>query len=472
MALTKLTTDLIDGSLGADGQVLTTDGSGGVSWADVTLPLAIAGITYPGSTTAADPDGGETITLSGTSFQNGITVSINGISAPTVSFISSSSVTFTTPAISAGDYTLIATNPNGDNVSTIFSYSGVPAWTTAAGSLGTLKEGVAITPINLVASEGSDTIDYSITSGTLPTGLTISTSGSITGTPSGVTADTTYNFTVTATDDEGQATARAFSLTVLDNPFNADIYLNPNALPASGSIIEWANAGTNSHVATVNGSGTMTAGTLNSAKCAISSYGSGSKHFIMNPSGTTGRNTYSDYNTQQSLSYYGFMTYSSTFNGATEYPWIIYFNNGLNVQSTYYYDALTFLVWRAGLTQSKYITANYYNGSTALGGGTTNNTAAYGTYPTWAGVGLTLERNSSGSSYIRLYFNGSKVYTYTMTAGTGGLSSSELLIGGSAYEPYGYGGVYFGHQNFFFNTVKSDSEILAIHNEFKATYGL
>ena len=37
------------------------------------------------------------------------------------------------------------------------------------------------------------------------------------------------------------------------NPFNASIYLNPDELPSSGTISEWTNSGTNSHVATPYG---------------------------------------------------------------------------------------------------------------------------------------------------------------------------------------------------------------------------
>lgn len=49
----------------------------------------------------------------------------------------------------------------------------------------------------IIAEDGFDPYTYTITSGSLPTGLTLSSSGNITGTPTDVN---TYNFTVTATD--------------------------------------------------------------------------------------------------------------------------------------------------------------------------------------------------------------------------------------------------------------------------------
>jgi hypothetical protein len=55
-----------------------------------------------------------------------------------------------------------------------------------------------------------------VQSGSLPGGITLNSgsgSSTLTGTESGATADTTYNFTIRATDAEGQTADRAFSLT-------------------------------------------------------------------------------------------------------------------------------------------------------------------------------------------------------------------------------------------------------------------
>ena len=58
---------------------------------------------------------------------------------------------------------------------------------------------------------------FAITSGSLPGGLSLNTgvgSATITGTESGATNATTYNFTVTATDAQGQTAARAFNIAI------------------------------------------------------------------------------------------------------------------------------------------------------------------------------------------------------------------------------------------------------------------
>ena len=189
------------------------------AWAAIDSPPVISSIAYSGSNTASDPAGGETITVTGSNFKSGVSITIGGTSAASVSFISSSSITFVTPAKAAGDYDVNLTNPNGLQATLIngISFNGIPTWTTSAGSLGTLEPSVAMSTLTIVASEpDSGSIGYSVTTGSLPAGLSLgSSNGQITGTPTAPSSTTTTNFTVTATDDESQTTPRAFSLQVL-----------------------------------------------------------------------------------------------------------------------------------------------------------------------------------------------------------------------------------------------------------------
>ena len=92
-----------------------------------------------------------------------------------------------------------------------------PSWNTPEGDLGNVVNDQEMTPIQLVATELKEpgsTITYAVTSGSLPTGLTLSSSGEISGTPTGYTANETINFTITATDDEGEIAVRDFSVRV------------------------------------------------------------------------------------------------------------------------------------------------------------------------------------------------------------------------------------------------------------------
>ena len=75
-------------------------------------PKATA-ITYPGNDLAADPAGGQTITLTGTGFVAGCSIFIGTTQASVVTVVSATSVTFTAPALAAATYTLYLVNPDG-----------------------------------------------------------------------------------------------------------------------------------------------------------------------------------------------------------------------------------------------------------------------------------------------------------------------------------------------------------------------
>jgi len=162
-------------------------------------------------------------------------VTINGsnfLSVPIVEAISSTgtitaanSVTFNSASQLVANFTLgtdgtyfIRIENNDGNAvrsgSALLTVSDVPAWTTAAGTLGTFAAGSNVGTITIAAT---DATSFAITSGALPGGLSLNTgsgSATITGTESGATSATTYNFTVTATDAEAQTAARAFSISI------------------------------------------------------------------------------------------------------------------------------------------------------------------------------------------------------------------------------------------------------------------
>ena len=146
------------------------------SWQAIDSPPILSSLAYAGSLTGANPAGSETITLTGINFKAGATVTIGGTSATSVSIASSTSITFTTPAKTAGDYDVTVTNTNGlqATLSNGISYNGVPAFSTAAGNVGSVSEDVAMSTITIVAAEpDGGTLAYSVTSGALPTGVSL-----------------------------------------------------------------------------------------------------------------------------------------------------------------------------------------------------------------------------------------------------------------------------------------------------------
>jgi hypothetical protein len=185
---------------------------------------SVTGITLP-TVTSITPDTIEntqtSITITGTNFVNGALV--NAISstgaiytADTVTFNSSTSISCQFTLTVDGTYYIRVENPDGlagRSATALLTVSDAPTWSTAAGSLGSMAAG---STANFTVSATSDsTVSYSVTSGALPGGLSLNSStGAITGTESGATAETTYNFTVTATDQESQTADRAFSITV------------------------------------------------------------------------------------------------------------------------------------------------------------------------------------------------------------------------------------------------------------------
>jgi len=159
------------------------------------------------------------VTITGTNFVSVPTVeAINStgaiVRADEVSFTSSTSIVakFTLPI--DGTYFVRVENNDGNAVrssSALLTVSDAPAWTTSAGSLGTNAAGSSVS----YTVAATNATSFSVASGSLPGGVSLNTStGAITGTESGATAETTYSFTIRATDAQGQTADRAFSITI------------------------------------------------------------------------------------------------------------------------------------------------------------------------------------------------------------------------------------------------------------------
>ena len=159
------------------------------------------------------------VTIAGTNFVSVPTVEAIGstgaiVRADEVSFTSSTSIVakFTLPI--DGTYFVRVENNDGNAVrssSALLTVSDAPAWTTAAGSLGSNAAGSSVS----YTVAATNATSFALQSGSLPGGVSLNTStGAITGTESGATSETTYSFTIRATDAEGQTADRAFSITI------------------------------------------------------------------------------------------------------------------------------------------------------------------------------------------------------------------------------------------------------------------
>jgi hypothetical protein len=146
--------------------------------------------------------------------------------ANSITFTSASQLVANFTLATDGTYFIRIENNDGNAVrsgSALLTVSDVPAWTTAAGSLGEVGAGGTI---NFTVA-ATDATSYAITSGALPGGGSLNSStGAITGTETGSSSTTTYNFTITATDAQGQTAARAFSITVSHGIANSMAFYN------------------------------------------------------------------------------------------------------------------------------------------------------------------------------------------------------------------------------------------------------
>ena len=158
------------------------------------------------------------VTITGTNFISVPQVeAINStgaiVAADSITFTSATQIvaTFTLPV--DGTYFLRVENNDGNAVrssSALLTVSDAPAWTTSAGSIYT--GGSVVSTITLSATGATS---FAVTTGAVPTGLTF-TSGTgsctIQGTQTEFSAAATKNFSITATDGEGQTAVRAFSM--------------------------------------------------------------------------------------------------------------------------------------------------------------------------------------------------------------------------------------------------------------------
>lgn len=160
--------------------------------------------------TAVGLDGGY-IKITGSGFNAGAVVRIDQTLATSVAFISETELRVQVPGRSAGTYNLYVVNSDASVAIKVngITYSAFPAWATGSSLTGMANESISI---QLSAPAATS---YTLAAGsTLPTGLTLTSGGLLSGTITGITESTVYTFSIIAVDAESQDTSRAFTLTV------------------------------------------------------------------------------------------------------------------------------------------------------------------------------------------------------------------------------------------------------------------
>ena len=164
--------------------------------------------------------GSGTFIVSGTNFVSGgiaYAVGTNGVEYQASSSVTNSivqmTVEFSDLSAAYEPYDIKILNPSNlfGLLPDAFYINDNPVWSTSAGSLGSYVGSVSI---QLSATDDeSNSLSYSVTSGALPTGLSLSSAGLISGTISATPG--TYTFTVSVSDGSNTGQTRSFSMIVL-----------------------------------------------------------------------------------------------------------------------------------------------------------------------------------------------------------------------------------------------------------------
>ena len=160
------------------------------------------------------------ITVTGIGFSSGDVVKFVNSSDSTVTNASSTSFSNSTTLVATatlttdGTYKIQVVKTDGrigETATALLTVSDAPTWTTASGALTSAVSGTAYSLTLSATADSAKT--FSVQSGSLPTGLSLSSAGVISGTPT-ATSSTNYSFTVRVTDAENQTADRAFTLQV------------------------------------------------------------------------------------------------------------------------------------------------------------------------------------------------------------------------------------------------------------------
>jgi len=223
-----------------DDVLLVYDTSAGtlkkIQRSNISLSSPTFSSVSPTSLLSGDGTGNHTIVITGTKFDAGATFKLRtdggtDISMDSVVRNSSTQLTGTVAKNTANltnanePFDIIITNGNGLALISAdqLNIDASPAYVTAAGTLGTVTGGSAISTIDVVAAdpESAGNVTFELQSGSLPPGLSSATVNEngvskfrITGTPTNPVANTTTNFTLRAADAASNVTSRAFSITV------------------------------------------------------------------------------------------------------------------------------------------------------------------------------------------------------------------------------------------------------------------
>ncbi|MFV0924470.1 putative Ig domain-containing protein [Pseudomonas palmensis] len=213
-------------------------GNAGVVNVSVTTAAGSASLTNAFTYIAPPVAGPVSASVGHNSSANPVTLSLSGGVASSVAISTSAShgtvtasgtsVTYTPTVGFAGtdSFTYTATNSAGTSApATVTVTVGSPTISIAPASLPGGTAGIAYSTTSLAASGGNAPYAFSLASGALPSGLTLASNGTLSGTP---TSSGNFSFTARATDAFSYTGTRSYTLTIVAG----SMAITPATLPA------------------------------------------------------------------------------------------------------------------------------------------------------------------------------------------------------------------------------------------------
>ncbi len=221
--------DKIVTTAGSNSATATLSGSGPwvmqmVTFAAVSGPVPTVSSVSPNSGSTA---GGTAVTITGTNFVAGATVTFGSTAATNVAVVNSTTITATTPAGSAGAVTVTVTNPGGQSgsLASAFTYIAPPTVSSVSPNSGPAAGGTAVTITGTNFATGA-TVTFG---GTAATNVVVVNSTTITAT---TPAGSAGAVTVTVTNSNGLSGSLASGFTYIVPPTVSSV--SPNSGSTAG----------------------------------------------------------------------------------------------------------------------------------------------------------------------------------------------------------------------------------------------
>ncbi len=176
-------------------------------------------------------------TLSATGGTAPYSFAVSGGVLPFGLMLSSAGVISGTPTTAASfSFTVRATDANnntGERTYLVTIAAAAPTITVDPATLPNGSTGVNYPSTTITATGGTAPYSFAVTAGALPNGLSLTTAGVLSGRP---TTAGTFSFTVTATDANNNTGSRAYTVTIAQIFYEADVAPRPNGDGAIGDI--------------------------------------------------------------------------------------------------------------------------------------------------------------------------------------------------------------------------------------------